>query len=124
LLFAALQVSSVMEMVPRVYEKGLPKHRMAALAPLVQKASDEGDRLAGDLLDEAAAELALAARAVSRPLALPEPFPVVLAGGVFKGCPGLVERVRQGLALPGAVPRLLDAEPASGAVRLALDFLS
>ncbi len=124
LLFSALQVGSVMDMVPRVYEKGLPKHRIAGLAPLVQRASDEGDRLAGELLDQAAAELGLAARAVARPLELPAPFPVVLAGGVFKGCPGLVGRLRDRLALPSASLVLLEREPAWGAVRLALGMLS
>ena len=32
IVFEALEVSSVAELVPRVYEKGLPKHRIAALA--------------------------------------------------------------------------------------------
>ena len=44
------------------------------------------------LIDGAGHELALAARAVARQLELgDEPFPVVLAGGVFKACPSLVD---------------------------------
>jgi N-acetylglucosamine kinase-like BadF-type ATPase len=123
LVFGVLEVSSVADMIPRVYEKGLPKHRVAALAPLVQRASDQGDRLAGDLLDTAADELGRAARAVARQIALPETFPLVLAGGVFRGCPSLAGRIEACLALAGAQPHLLEGEPARGAVRLALEAL-
>jgi N-acetylglucosamine kinase len=124
LLFAELEVASVPELVPRVYERGLPKHRIAALAPLVQKAHERGDAVARDLLWQGAHELALIARSVAARLALgPEPYPVVLAGGVFKGCPALVDPLVAGLDLPLARPVRLQVEPARGAVNLALDLL-
>lgn len=124
IMFEALEVSSVGELVPRVYEKGLPKHRIAALAGVVQRAHDEGDEVAAALIEGGARELALAARAVARQLELGDgPFPVVLAGGAFKACPSLVEPLVRHLDLPGARPSLLDVEPARGAVRLALDLL-
>ncbi len=123
-LFEAMEVSSVDELVPRVYEKGLPKHRIAALAGAVQRAQDEGDEVARSLIDAGARELALAARAVDRQLDLGDgPFPVVLAGGAFKACPGMVGRLAAEIGLPGARPALLEGEPARGAVRLALDLL-
>jgi N-acetylglucosamine kinase len=124
IVFEALEVSSVGELVPRVYEKGLPKHRIAALAGVVQRARDEGDEVAAVLIDAGARELALAARAVARQLELGDgPFPVVLAGGAFKACPSLVEPLVKHLDLPGARPSLLTLEPARGAVSLALDLL-
>jgi len=124
IVFEALEVGSVGELVPRVYEKGLPKHHIAGLAGLVQRARDEGDEVASSLIDGGARELALAARAVARQLDLGEgPFPVVLAGGAFKACPGLVAPLEAALGLPGARPSLLEVEPARGAVRLALDLL-
>ncbi|HVR71871.1 MAG TPA: BadF/BadG/BcrA/BcrD ATPase family protein [Vicinamibacteria bacterium] len=124
LLFAALEVASVPELVPRVYERGLPKHRIAALAPLVQKAHEGGDAVAGELLAQGARELALIARSVAGQLALgPEPYPVVLAGGVFKGCPALVDPLVGALDLPLARAVRLQVEPARGAVNLALDLL-
>ena len=49
LVFEALGVASVSELIPRVYEKGLPKHRIAALASLVQAAHDQGDAVAATL---------------------------------------------------------------------------
>jgi N-acetylglucosamine kinase-like BadF-type ATPase len=124
IVFEALEVSSVSDLVPRVYEKGLPKHRIAALAGVVQRAHDEGDAVAAALIDAGARELALAARAVARQLDLGDgPFPVVLAGGAFKACPAMVAPLETHLDLPGARPVLLQAEPARGAVRLALDLL-
>jgi N-acetylglucosamine kinase-like BadF-type ATPase len=123
-LFESLEVSSVGELIPRVYEKGLPKARIAALAPLVQRARDEGDEVAAALIASGARELALTVRAVARQLDLGgAPFPVVLAGGAFKACPGMVEPLVAHLDLPGAQPSLLQVEPAVGAVRLALDLL-
>jgi glucosamine kinase len=124
ILFEAMEVNAVSELVPRVYEKGLPKHRIAALAPLVQKAALQGDAVAASLLEQAALELALAARSVARQLSFgEEPIPVVLAGGVFKACPSLVEPLGKSLGIPRAEPAVLTSEPARGAVALAIDLL-
>jgi N-acetylglucosamine kinase-like BadF-type ATPase len=124
LVFDALGVTSVSELIPRVYEKGLPKHRIAALASLVQAAHDEGDEVAATLLEAAGRELGLAARSVARQLDLgTEEFPVVLAGGVFKGCPSIVDSLSRQLDIPMARPAVLTVEPARGAITLALDLL-
>jgi N-acetylglucosamine kinase len=124
LTFEALGVTSVAELIPRVYEKGLPKFRIAALASLVQTAHDQRDEVASALIESAGHELALAARSVARQLLLgEEPYPVVLAGGVFKGCPSVIDSLTRQLALPAARPALLTVEPARGAVALALDLL-
>jgi N-acetylglucosamine kinase len=123
-IFEALGVGSVPELVPRVYERGLPKHKIAALAPLVQKAHDSGDMVAGKLIEAAARELAMAARAVAERLSFGDrEFKVVLAGGVFKGCPSIVGLLDQVLELPRGRPSVLQAEPARGAVALALDLI-
>ena len=124
LVFESLGVGSVAEMVPVVYEKGLPKFRIAAHAGLVQQASDRGDAVATALLEEAALELSLAARAVAQRISLGGgPYRVVLAGGVFKACPSLPGRIERCLGLPGAELAPLRVEPAQGAVALALDLL-
>lgn len=123
LVFASLGIERLPELIPVVYERGLPKYRIAALAPLVQKARDAGDRVAGGLVETAAHELALAARAVARELAFARPFALVLAGGAFKACPDLAPLMADRLEMPLARPALLDGEPARGAVRLALELL-
>jgi N-acetylglucosamine kinase len=124
LVFEAFGVGTVTDLIPHVYEKGLPKHRIAALAPLVERARTRGDALGAELVERAGEELALAARAVHRQIDFGrEPFPVVLAGGVFRACPSLAENLSRRLDLPGAQPTLLATEPATGAVALALDLL-
>jgi N-acetylglucosamine kinase len=124
LAFDALGIRSLAELVPIAYEKGFPKYQLASLAALVETAAALGDRVAGALLRQAAEELSLAARAVARQLSFgEEPYPVVLAGGVFRACPSLAGLLSEALALPGAKPAPLVLEPARGAVALALDLL-
>lgn len=107
-------------LVPWFYDQDQPRQRIAELAPLVEEAAREGDATAAELLDEAARHLAHAARSVARQLAFAEPFPVVFAGGAFRACPSLAERLGKALDLPLAQHHLLAVEPAMGAVRLAL----
>jgi hypothetical protein len=52
-----------------------------------------------------------------------QPFAVVVAGGAFKACPGMMEHLEAALDMPGARLRPLESEPATGAVALALDLV-
>jgi N-acetylglucosamine kinase-like BadF-type ATPase len=125
LLFEALGVSGAVGLVPLVYEKGLTAPEIAALARLVEAAAALGDDIAVAILEEGARGLAAAGRAVAGRLDFGgRAFDVVLAGGAYRACPSLVGRVTAHLGLPGARPRLLEVEPARGAVALALDLLA
>jgi N-acetylglucosamine kinase-like BadF-type ATPase len=110
--------------LPRiVYDRDLPLMSVAALGPIVQRASGLGDPVATDILDRAAAELTLAARSVAARLDMEDDsFIFVLAGGVFRAVPWLVDALTRQLAEVGPRSRVqrLDCEPAVGAVRLAL----
>ena len=106
------------------YDQELSRNRVADLASLVETASVDGDEAAETLMDQAAKHLASAARAVANHLTFPDRYPIVLAGGAFKACPSLSPRVETLLAdLPDAEVRLLDVDPAMGAVTLALELL-
>jgi N-acetylglucosamine kinase-like BadF-type ATPase len=124
IVFEALEVSSVSDLVPRVYEKGLPKHRIAALAGVVQRARDEGDAVAAALIDAGARELALAARAVrASSTSATDPsrwcWPGARSRPVPRWCPpGEAPRPS-----PAPVPPCSTSSRARGAVRLALDLL-
>jgi N-acetylglucosamine kinase-like BadF-type ATPase len=122
IVFEALAVASVEELVPLVYEHHLPRSAVAALAGRVERARAQGDGVASELLGRAAQELVLAGQAVARKLHFDKPHPVVLAGGVFQACPSLARMVTDRLALPLARPSVLDREPAHGAVALALEL--
>ena len=75
-------------------------------------------------MDQAAKHLASAARAVANHLKFPDRHPVVLAGGAFKACPSLSPRVESLLDdLPQVEVKLLEVDPAVGAVTLALELL-
>ena len=105
------------------YDQERFRHRVAELAYLVEEAAADGDASAAELLDHAAHHLALAARAVDRQLELSEPYRLVLSGGAFRACPSLCRRIEGRLDLPLARVARLAAEPAVGAVTLALDSL-
>lgn len=119
-----LDLAQPSDLVAWFYDQERFRHRVARLAELVEAAAQDGDDAATALLDQAAAHLAKAAKAVERQLELPARFPLVLAGGAFKACPSLALRVEARLALPYAQPIRLEAEPATGAVTLALRELT
>jgi N-acetylglucosamine kinase-like BadF-type ATPase len=110
--------------LPRiVYDRELPRMSVAALGPIVQQANDLGDAVASGILDRAADELVLAARSVATRLEMRgDEFAFVLAGGVFRVVPWLGYEVTRRLVevAPRSHVRLLEQEPASGAVGLAL----
>jgi len=123
LVLAELRLDSPPELIQAVYEHGLPRRSIAGIASVVQRAHDAGDAIASEIIDRAASELTSAATSVINQLSMRgEDFRIVLAGGIFCGIPALVPNVSG--RLPDVAPRsrvrLLDVEPAMGAVRLAL----
>ena len=118
-----LGVSDPTELVEWFYDQELSRNRVADLASLVESASVDGDEAAENLMDQASKHLAKAARAVAGQLSFPDRFPVVLSGGAFKACPSLGRRLKDLLASPEMEVRLLDVDPAMGAVTLALELL-
>lgn len=118
-----LGVSAVADLVPLVYDRGIPLPEVAALCAVVDAARADGDPEAVAILREAADELMVAARSVVRRLDLQrERFPFVLAGGAFRGAPWLADEVGRRLTelAPLASILRLETEPALGAVHLAL----
>lgn len=116
-------VAKPSDLIREVYEGQLRHHALAQVARHVAKARDEGDEVATQILEQAAHELVAAARSVAERLAMrEEAFDFVLAGGVFHGVPWLSEELHRRLPAIAAKARVtrLVAEPALGAVRLAL----
>jgi N-acetylglucosamine kinase-like BadF-type ATPase len=122
-LLMHFDVTKPQDLIHAVYYGGLQSTAIAALAPHVQEAYEEGDTVAAGILDGAARELTSSALSVARRLGLvEEPCTFVLAGGVFKGVPWLVTELTERLKTTAAQASVirLEVEPASGAVRLAL----
>jgi N-acetylglucosamine kinase-like BadF-type ATPase len=111
------------DLIRETYYRDLRRTAIAGLAPLVQQARDDGDAVAAEILNQAAAELtAAAASVISRLNMRGEVFPTILAGGIFKAVPWLADEVMRMMSeiAPRTQARVLDVEPAVGAVRLAL----
>ena len=110
--------------VHAVYDGEYPRERVAAFAVEVEECARRGDAVAREILDAAVEELVLAACTVVRRLDLAdEAYDVILSGGTFRALPLLTSLVTGRLDDPAASVRFLDADPALGAVRLALEAL-
>jgi N-acetylglucosamine kinase-like BadF-type ATPase len=117
-------VADIDGLISAVYDDDYPRHRVAVFAGQVETAAAAGDAVAAEILESAAAELALAARTVVARLDLERaPYDVILSGGTFAALPRLRTTVSQRLATANARVALLEVEPAVGAVRLALEEL-
>jgi N-acetylglucosamine kinase-like BadF-type ATPase len=123
-VLAHFGVTDPSALVRIVYNRDLPRVNVATLGPIVQRAHEEGDGVATQILERAAEELALAARSVASRLEMRgEAFPFVLAGSAFRVVPWLVAELRRRLTeiAPRSSAGVLAGEPAAGAVMLALE---
>jgi len=122
-ILAHFNVSDESRLPPIVYDREQPRMAVAAVGSIVQRAAEQGDAVAARILERAADELVLAARSVASRLEMRgDAFAFYLAGGVFQGVPTLAGDLAQRLVevAPRSRVEPLDAEPAVGAVRLAL----
>ena len=120
LMLDALGFSHSRALIPWIHS--VSKDKVAQLASAVFDAANANDPVAQGILDEAADELALAARVVIDKLGFSQPFNLVLSGGIFSHQPTFVASLRsrlQGLA-PDARVCLPKHEPAYGAVLLGM----
>jgi N-acetylglucosamine kinase-like BadF-type ATPase len=111
------------DLIHEVYHRDTRRRAVARLAGVVRQAAEDGDVVARQILGGAADQLALAVHSVASRLEMRGlQFPLVLSGSLFKVVPTLTADVRSRLAevTPRCQPRVLDIEPAMGAVRLAL----
>jgi len=94
LLLEATESRSANQLLHKLYGADWPRPRAARLAPLVDRAAEEGDAVAVSILNAAAQELALVAAAVRGQLWKPEDaVEVAHIGGVFES-PRVRERFR------------------------------
>jgi N-acetylglucosamine kinase-like BadF-type ATPase len=124
LLLHHFGVSKAQNLLHEVYHTNLKPSAIGALARCVQQAFGDGDEAAIGILRSAADELEGSGLSVAKRLDLVgQPFTVVLSGGIFRAVPWLKDELQRRLPLSarGSTVRLLDREPAAGAVAIALD---
>src|SRR6185369_2495578 len=118
-----LDLSTPKQLIHEIYYRDVHRHTIAGIAGLVQRATDERDAIAAEILRRAGGELASAAASVIGRLQMRgDAFPTVLAGGIFRGIPWLASDITRRLSeiAPRTEVHRLEVEPATGAVRLAL----
>ena len=123
MLLRHFSVAQAQGLIHEVYHGNLKPAAIGALATCVQQAFGEGDEVAVGILHGAARELEASALSVATRLDLAgQSFPFILAGGIFRAVPWLEQELSRRLpaSVPGSSARLLDREPAEGAVAFAL----
>jgi N-acetylglucosamine kinase-like BadF-type ATPase len=123
LLLGHFEVERPQELIHEVYHSNLKPSAIGSLSQFVYQAFTDGDEVAIGILRGAANELEASAMSVARRLGMVGgPFPFILAGGIFKAVPWLNEELSRRLPIVSRQSRveLLTREPATGAVRLAL----
>jgi len=124
LLLSHFGIAEAQGLIREVYHTNLRPAAIGSLAKCVQEAFSRGDTVAIGILRGAADELEGSALSVARRLGLAgQPFPFILAGGIFRAVPWLEQQLSRRLPVtsPQSSVRLLDREPAAGAVALALE---
>ena len=109
------------DLIAEVYRDTIGRPEIAALARHVDLAAEDGDAVAGAILQSSAEELALGAKAVMTQLKLKGDIPAALGGGYVTGGRLLQQflqesAVQRGVHLRPVTPVV---EPALGAVKLA-----
>ena len=122
-ILAHFSVGDVSRLPRIVYEREVPRTRIAALGPIVEGAASDGDAVAMRILERAVDELVLGALSVATRLEMRgDAFVFYLAGGVFRVVPSMAAVLPRRLVevAPRCQVQLLGEEPAMGAVWLAL----
>ena len=125
-LVNAAHASSIDSLAAEIYLRNWTAPEIAALAPHVLATAEEGDQVAQNIIENAAQELALAARVVIESLNMQsDTFSVVLSGGIFSGSKQMVEATRReiGSFADSTTVILPRHEPVIGAGMIALDSL-
>jgi len=123
MVFKELKTQNPGEIKKRLYLEGNIIKNISQLSILTDKASQQGDKVACDIIKKAANELALSANTVIKRVGLKgQEFPVVLIGGMFKSSL-LLEEVRRKVKKTAPRARFVrpTEDPVMGAVKLALE---
>jgi glucosamine kinase len=116
-----LAIQTPRDLITAVYQAPLPRNRIASLAPAVVACARAGDELASGILAGGARQLGRCAIAIARRLDLRDPS-VVAVGGMFQAGAPTMDPLAAELATAGLrAPILLESEPATGALRLAME---
>jgi N-acetylmuramic acid 6-phosphate etherase len=120
-----LRVSEPRDMLTALSKQGDVRQAIAELAPLVSVAAGEGDSPAQNIVEKAAAHLAVLVQTAANQTKLGNTFPLALAGGVLTGSTLIRELLSKRLAGAGFNPMPIEvvSEPVKGCLTLAVNEL-
>ena len=120
-------VERVEDVTIGIHKGKIPDDDLTGLAPILLRASDEGDAVARQVVERLAGEISVMAITAMRRLDLTGlATPVVLGGGVITARnPLLISGITRQLAAaaPAAQVRVIDVPPVAGAALLGLDHV-
>ena len=121
-----LTIKEPREILTTLSSKGDVRSAIAGLADLVSLCAEEGDKVASQIVTEAAGHLAALVTAAAKKLELGTSFPLGVAGGVVCGSRFVREALLDALAAQGVFPSPVElvADPVSGCLRIAEDALA
>lgn len=109
----ALGVESIDDIITKVYAENMSVTEIAALAPLVTEAAEEGDAVAGTIVEEAANGISTLVKTVILRLKMQDmAFPVATIGGVFKAGKIITEPLAKSVS--SLAPRARIGQPMMG----------
>lgn len=120
----ALQCASVGDLIERVHVWPPDVGAIAALAGLVGDADEEHDPAAQRIVDEEGMMLSKAVTLIASSVRTDDELPAIFSGGAFDAVPRLFGQMKRACEETGpCAAERLEAEPAMGAARIALDML-
>jgi N-acetylglucosamine kinase-like BadF-type ATPase len=117
-----LDLKQPSELIERVYSMASDRAAVAALAKTVTEVASQGDRVAWDIVDQAASELAAMVAAIVRRLDFArDDYPLALAGSAILASRDLMEQLQIHLGKAAVEPAKIAGvpDPVLGAVLLA-----
>ncbi|MBK1990133.1 ATPase [Sphaerospermopsis aphanizomenoides BCCUSP55] len=122
-----LQIENIEKLIEIIYRKGWGVKEIAALAPIVDQAASEGDKIANRIIDEAVRELVIAtATVIDQIFDSNQVVEIVTTGSIWLGKCGLRERFVNFMIHKYPLVNIIYPrhEPAYGAGLLALKALA
>jgi len=113
------------DLIPYIYRPESDHREVACLAPLVLDAAREGDMVSAEIVDRSAKELAAIVASVHGQLAFPAQVPGAFGGSLLVKNAWFAGKTKYAIEQGGIhlEPLQIVAEPAQGAVRMALKEL-
>ncbi|MDG2220452.1 MAG: BadF/BadG/BcrA/BcrD ATPase family protein [Rubripirellula sp.] len=122
-----LNVKTLNEAIPKLYDPGTDRAEIAAFAPQVFKAADAGDSVASEIIEEAASQLAKLVTTLQQQLQPgTSPLRLALSGGILNNQTSFTNRILEILRQPNhqLIETVIVRDPVQGAINIAADQIS